>query len=97
MTHGVFVSTHRCPHGLGPDYLSEALVPTRSLTNRAHLQSSTRSVLVAPRTPAVGAGGSSFRSSAPKVWNSLPECLRNYNSTAAGFVKELKTYLFDTI
>ena len=93
----IATTTHRCLHGLGPDYLSGTLVPTRSLTNRAHLRSSTRGVLVAPRTRTAGAGGSSFRSSAPKVWNSLPEYLRNYNSSAAGFVKELKIYLFDTI
>ena len=69
--------SRRCLRGTGPEYLTSYLTPVGSFAGRSHLRSASRGDLLVPRTRTVKAGGSSFRTSGPTVWNSLPTDLRN--------------------
>ena len=73
-----------------PQYLSSKLttyVPARDL------RSASQKLLDPPTTNLKTAGDRSFASSAPSVWNSLPNSLRNISSLAS-FKVQLKTYFF---
>ena len=77
--------------GTLPAYLSDALCtyePSRSL------RSSNEKLLKITKYNLKTAGGRSFGSIAPRLWNSLPVDLRE-SDTLAGFKSHLKTYLFD--
>jgi len=77
-------------NNLCPSYISDLLEtykPTRSL------RSSSRNLLVIPRSRLKSYGDRAFSASAPKLWNDIPEaikCSENLDS----FKRNLKTYLF---
>ena len=76
--------------GTLPSYLSAVLYtyqPSRSL------RSSSDKLLKIPRVNLKSAGERSFHFTAPAVWNSLPNSLRNI-SKLPQFKGQLKTYLF---
>ena len=82
---------HKCIHGKAPTYLKELLkpyVPSRSL--RSSLDTTK---LIVPKMRLKTLGERSFEFSAPKLWNSLPQHLREFQ-TFSVFKKHLKTYLF---
>ena len=89
--------TRRCLRGSGPEYLTNCLTTVSSFGGRSHLRSAKRGDFVIPRTRTVRAGGSSFRTSGPVVWNSLPSHLRDSDLSDFKFASELKTYLFDSV
>lgn len=81
--------THKALHGMAPVYLSELLVqyqPSRSL------RSGQTGLLVVPRSR-VRAGDRRFASAAPRLWNALPQSIRNTDNLT-GFKQALKTHLF---
>ena len=81
-----------------PDELTaDELTAVRSFGGRSHLRSTNRGDLVIPRTRTVRAGGSSFRTSGPVVWSSLPSHLRDSDRSDFKFASGLKTYLFDSV
>jgi hypothetical protein len=76
--------------GTLPAYLSNVLItynPSRSL------RSAGGKLLKIPRVNLKTAGERSFRYSAPFIWNSLPDNIRNINSLTK-FKTHLKTHLF---
>ena len=82
--------TYKCLNGLAPKYLSDLLqpyVPTRTL------RSATKQLLMVPQWNLKTAGYRCFSSSAPRLWNPLPEHIKR-SMTLQTFKKHLKTYLF---
>ena len=89
-TYKVLLYTYKAQHGQAPRYISnliEKYHPTRSL------RSATKSLLKEPSCRTTTYGSRSFRVSAPRLWNSLPQHIRQ-TKTLANFKKLLKTHLF---
>jgi len=59
-----------------------------------HLRSSERNLLHVPRHRLNTYGRRAFAIAGPSVWNSLPDPVRNPNSTEAAFRRLLKTFSF---
>ena len=73
-----------------PSYLAEMLVPPTA----SHLRSSSRGLLSIPSCK-MEMARRAFSFSGPKVWNSLPQSIRDCGNLES-FKKKLKTYLFPT-
>src|SRR5438552_6989882 len=70
------------------------MIPVHLLQARSHLRSANRGDLVIPRSLTSKAGGRGFGVAGPKIWNSLPLSLRNYDLSCASFRSNLKTHLY---
>ena len=88
----IAVLCFKCLKKTAPIYLQELIqpyIPSRSL------RSASRSLLREPSTIARKLGRRAFSFYAPKMWNSLPEHLRDIDSISEKlFKKNLKTHLF---
>ncbi len=87
----ILLMTYKALNGLAPQYLSELLShysPPRPLRS----QNSGR--LIIPRISKSTAGGRSFSFLAPKLWNNLPNTVREAD-TLCQFKSRLKTHLFN--
>ncbi len=87
----ILLMTYKALNGLAPQYLSELLshyIPSRPLRS----QNSGR--LIIPRISKSTAGGRSFSYLAPKLWNNLPNTVREAD-TLCQFKSRLKTHLFN--
>ncbi len=87
----ILLITYKTPNGLAPQYLHELLShysPPRPLRS----QNSGR--LIIPRISKSTAGGRSFSYLAPKLWNNLPNTVREAD-TLCQFKSRLKTHLFN--
>ncbi len=87
----ILLITYKALNGLAPQYLSELLShysPSRPLRsqNSGHL--------IIPRISKSTAGGRSFSYLAPKLWNNLPNTVREAD-TLCQFKSRLKTHLFN--
>ena len=83
---------YKCVHGTAPQYLQDlvkAYIPKRQLRSATD-----PTALVVPRMRLKTVGEKSFGYCAPKVWNALPQGLREAGSIDT-FKKQLKTYLFN--
>ena len=89
----VSLLTFQCIHGNSPQYLKELLTPQ---TSARSLRSTNSHRLLPPRTKSRTLGDRASCSSAPRLWNTLPEHLRVPQSIDC-FKKGLKTYLFKKI
>ena len=76
----------------GPAYLKELLIPC--VPSRS-LRSTNSNCLVVPRTRLKTYGDRAFRVIGPKLWNQLPNHIKNSSSVSA-FKRSLKTYFFKT-
>ena len=87
----LLVLVFKCLHNLAPDYLSNLIqrrkchYSTRSSTSGCQLQ--------VPFTKSSTFRDRSFSVAGPKLWNSLPENVRNCSSIDS-FKSKLKTHLF---
>ncbi len=89
----ILLITYKALNGLAPQYLSELLLhysPSRPL----HSQNSGH--LIIPRISKSTAGGRSFSYLAPKLWNNLPNTVREAD-TLCQFKSRLKTHLFNPL
>ena len=86
----IALMTFKCLNNLAPDYLSELVMPYNPGRS---LRSSNQLLLKVPRCRTKTLGPRAFTSSAPQVWNRLPESVRRASSVDI-FKKELKTFLF---
>ena len=88
----ILMITYKSLNGLAPPYLKELLntyKPSRSP------RSASRSLLEVPRAVSTSTYGErAFSVSSPKLWNGLPQQIRNAASFAT-FKKLLKTHLFN--
>ena len=86
----VLVLVFKSLHGLAPHYLAELL---HVKVNSRTLRSSHQNLLCVPVTRLKSYGDRSFYAYAPKVWNSLPQEVRECSDLDT-FKCVLKTYLF---
>ena len=85
----VLLLVYKALNGLAPKYIKELLVPYKP---RRHLRSEAKGLLDEPRTR-LKFGERAFSISAPRLWNALPQHLKDSTSCQA-FKKCLKTHLF---
>ena len=91
--HKLLTLTFKAVHGQGPSYLSELI--SRRPTPRPGLRSNHSLLLTVPKITSradKSTADRAFSWSAPKLWNSLPEELRNCSSVET-FKGKLKTFL----
>ena len=92
--HKLLTLTFKAVHGQAPSYLSELI--SRRPTLRPGLRSNHSLLLTVPKITSradKSTADRAFSLSAPKLWNSLPEELRNCSSVET-FKGKLKTFLF---
>ena len=95
--HKLLTLTFKAVHGQAPSYLSELI--SRRPTLRPGLRSNQSLLLTVPKITSRADNSTADRAfslSAPKLWNSLPEDLRNCSSVET-FKGKLKTFLFKNI
>ena len=85
----VLLLVYKALNGLAPKYIKELLVPYKP---RRNLRSEAKGLLDEPRTR-LKFGDRAFSISAPRLWNALPQHLKDSTSCQA-FKKCLKTHLF---
>ncbi len=87
----ILLITDKALNGLAPQYLSELLLHYRP-PHLLRFQNS--GDLIVPRISKSTAGGRSFFYLAPKLWNNLPNTVREAD-TICQFKSRLKTHLFN--
>ena len=86
----VVTTVFKAMHDTAPAYLQELIVPyapSRGLRSREH------NLLCVPFTRSTVAGSRAFSIAGPKLWNALPQYLRDISDIST-FKKQLKTHLF---
>ena len=83
----VLLLTYKALHGLAPTFLSDLVLPTRTL------RSQDAGLLTVPRICKQTAGGRAFSYRAQFLWNGLPVHVRDADSVST-FKSLLKTHLF---
>ena len=78
-------------HGKAPEYIMDMIKP---LQHTRTLRSSSKALLVVPRSRTVRYGDRAFSRAAPVLWNQLPFYIANCDNIDC-FKTELKTYLFN--
>ena len=86
----ILLLTYKSVNGLGPSYLCDILQPYRPARS---LRSSSYGLLVIPRARTSTYGDRAFSIAAPRLWNDLPEDIRNADCLSS-FKCLLKTHLF---
>ncbi len=87
----ILLITYKALNGLAPQYLSELL---SNYNPPRPLRSQNSGHLIIPRISKSTAGGRSFFYLAPKLWNNLPNTVREAD-TLCQFKSRLKTHLFN--
>lgn len=88
----ILLLCYRTINGLAPSYLSDLLTPYKQSRT---LRSSSKSLLVVPKSRLKTYGDRSFASAAPLLWNGLPMDIREASSLEA-FKSHLKTHLYSS-
>ena len=83
--------TYKAQHDLAPKYISDLLTP---YVRDRRLRSGNPNMLCEPSVRLETYGARSFAAAAPKLWNSLPEGLRDPNLSFSLFRARLKTHYF---
>ena len=86
----ILLLTYKCLKGEGPEYLCNMLRPVRAMRS---LRSSSKNVLMVPRTKLVTCGERAFSVIAPVLWNELPIGVKSIENLQF-FKRKLKTHLF---
>ena len=89
ITYKFLVLMFKCIHGLAPKYLSDLVV---SVHNR-ELRLSTQNKLPVSHYRTSQTHASSFSSMGPRLWNSLPQQIRDIQAITI-FKRDIKTLLF---
>jgi hypothetical protein len=86
----ILLLTYKSVNDLAPSYLCDLLQPYRPARS---LRSSSNGLLVVPKSRTSTYGDRAFSIAAPRLWNNLPENIRNAHSVSS-FKHHLKTHLF---
>ncbi len=87
----ILLITYKALNVLAPQYLSELL---SHYSPSSPLRSQNSGHMIMPRISKSTAGGRSFSYLAPKLWNNLPNTVREAD-TLCQFKSRLKTHLFN--
>ena len=88
----ILLVTFKAIQGVAPQYISELLKPHKLPRT---LRSSENNLLAIPPSRTKTYGDRAFSTSAPKLWNNLPDDLRATHDLDP-FKRQLKTHLFKT-
>ena len=88
------VTVHRCLQHRAPRYLADYCVPVSEVTDCQHLRSVRCYQLSVPRVCSSTFGTCAFSVAGPRVWNSLPDHLRDPAVDPEQFRRDVKIYLF---
>jgi len=88
------VTVYRCLRESVPGYLAELCIPLSDRSSRYRLQSITSRQLVVPPAKLSTYGRRAFAISGPRIWNSLPDYLKDSELPIDIFKRYLKTYFF---
>ena len=94
VTFKLCMMVHKCLHSHAPDYLSELCMLVDQVTERQHLRSASRRLLVVPRIQLDTYDRRAFAVIGPTVWNALSNDLHDPELSIASFGRLLKTHLF---
>ena len=86
------VLTHRCLLGKVPVYLSNCCIPVSQVATRRHLYSAARHQLTVPQHRLSTYGRQAFAVTGTKMFNTLPDYLRDPAVSASIFGQLLKVY-----
>ena len=88
------VTVHRCLWHRAPMYLADYCVLVSEVAGRQHLRSVRCHQLSVPPVCRSTFGTCAFSVTGPRVWNSLPDHLRDPGVDREQFKRDLETYLF---
>ena len=86
----ILLLCYKCINNQGPAYLKELLVP---YTPARSLRSASANLLEVPKSSTVTFGDRAFSIAAPRLWNQLPDHIKDCDSVNS-FRSKLKTFLF---
>ena len=90
ISYKILLLTFKSLMGCAPSYLQDLI----QISNQSRsLRSNDQKLLVCPRSKSVRYGDRCFRAAAPKLWNTLPNHVRQ-SETVSQFKSQLKTHLF---
>ncbi|XP_078103106.1 uncharacterized protein LOC144515831 [Sander vitreus] len=89
ITYKILVLTYKALHHLAPSYLTDLL------SQEISLRSTSAGLLCIQKSNLHSFGDRAFSRAAPRLWNSLPQEIRTYESLTI-FQSHLKTHLFTT-
>ena len=90
----ILATVQRCLRHRAPRYLADYCVPVCEVAGCQHLRSARCHQLSVPRVCRSTFGARAFSVAGPRVWNSLPDHLRDPAVDPEQFRRDLKTYLF---
>jgi hypothetical protein len=90
INYKILLITYKALNGIAPDYISNLLTPYKPARS---LRSSGQNLLFTPNSNTATYGDRAFSISAPKLWNTLPQNIRNADNINS-FKSKLKTFLF---
>jgi len=86
----ILLLTFKCLHNLAPHYISDLVAPYHPTRV---LRSADKNLLIEPSVNTVRYGERRFTFCAPKLWNSLPNFIRECDEVES-FKRNIKTFLF---
>ena len=90
ITYKILLLTYKALNGMAPRYIADLLQP---YTPTRQLRSSSKNLLVTPKSNLKFYGDRSFQVAAPRLWNSLTNDIRSIQNLDA-FKNKIKTLLF---
>jgi len=90
----VQLTVYRCLRESVPGYLAELCIPLSDRSSRYRLRSTASRQLVVPPAKLSTYGHRAFAISGPRIWNSLPDYLKDTELSIDIFKRYLKTYFF---
>ena len=90
ITYKILLLTYKALNGMAPKYIADLLQP---YTPTRQLQSSSKNLLVTPKSNLKFYGDRSFQVAAPRLWNSLTDDIRSIQNLDV-FKNKIKTLLF---
>ena len=89
ITYKILLLTYKALNGMAPKYIADLLQP---YTPTRQLRSSSKNLLVTPKSNLKFYGDRSFQVAAPRLWNSLTDDIRSIQNLDV-FKNEIKTPL----
>ena len=86
------VTVYRCLRKSVPGYLANLCIPLSDRSSRYHLRFTAGRQLVVPPAKLSTYGHQAFTVSGPRIWNSLPDYLKDSELSIDIFKRYLKTY-----
>ena len=90
ITYKILLLTYKALNGMAPKYMADLL---RSYSPTRQLRSSSKNLLVIPKSNLKFYGDISFQVAAPRLWNSLTDDIRSIQNLDV-FKNKIKTLLF---